>query len=59
MRKLARFRVGYNPYPLHYRTAFAFYALLCPHSQRFALRLTCHEGNCTGLPRSLPITGLG
>jgi len=33
-----------NPYPPHYRAAFAFYAILYPHCQQFTLRFTCSLG---------------
>lgn len=37
----ARFRVGQilNPYPAHYKPAFAFSIVLYPHPHQFALRL--------------------
>jgi hypothetical protein len=31
----------FNPYPSHYRKAFAFSTILCPPAQQLALRLTC------------------
>jgi hypothetical protein len=42
-RKSARFRVGlcFNPYPTHYRQAFAFSAVLYPPGHQCSLRLTC------------------
>jgi hypothetical protein len=33
-----------NPYPPHYRTAFAFSDLLCPHPHRRTLRFAFPEG---------------
>jgi len=55
-----------NPYPAHYRLAFAFSTILCPQSYRLALRLAFPRlfslrarfgylvvrGRTTGLPRS-------
>jgi len=37
-----------NPYPLHYRTAFAFSTILCPHRQQHSLRSACPEGQRYG-----------
>src|SRR5690606_32623279 len=37
-----------NPYPLHYRAAFAFSTILCPHPQRHSLRFACPEGQRYG-----------
>ena len=41
----APFQVGQslNPYPFHYRMAFAFSNLSIPHLQQCALRFTCLE----------------
>jgi hypothetical protein len=49
-----------NPYPVHYRPAFAFSCLLFPHPQQRALRFRLPDnppGGDTGFPRStqLPI----
>lgn len=33
-----------NPYPSHYRVAFAFSIFLCPQSYRLVLRLAFPEG---------------
>jgi hypothetical protein len=41
-----------NPYPTHYRPAFASSLLLYPLPHRLALRLTFPGGRATGLPRS-------
>jgi hypothetical protein len=43
-----------NSYPTHYRPAFAFSAILCPHRQQSSLRSTCpnSQGSDTGLPCS-------
>lgn len=38
-----------NPYPPHYRAAFAFSDLLYPHTQQSSLRLTCPFGRIYGL----------
>src|SRR5262249_15202395 len=45
-----------NPYPPHYRVAFASSILLCPHAYRLALRLTFPCGRRTGLPCSVAVT---
>ena len=50
-----------NPYPSHYKTAFAFSCILHPHFHQCALRfhLPYVPGEDTGFPRStlLPISG--
>ncbi len=50
-----------NPYPPHYKTAFAFSIFLCPHPHRLPLRVAFPYGRSTGLPRSTlkPSNGLG
>jgi hypothetical protein len=50
---------GRNPYPPHYRVAFASSILPCPHIYRLALRLTFPHGRRTGLPCSVSITTNG
>ena len=45
-----------GPYPLHYRTAFAFSLLLYPPSHRLLLRVAFPCGEATGLPRSAAVT---
>src|SRR5437867_12239248 len=49
-----------NPYPLHYRTAFACSLLLYPPPPRLLLRVAfpagCPAGETTGLPRSAAVT---
>ena len=49
-----------NPYPVHYRPAFACSLLLYPPSPRLPLRfafLSCHQfRETTGLPRSVAVT---
>src|SRR5499427_6467599 len=45
-----------NPYPLHYRVAFASSILLCPHACRLSLRLAFPHGRRTGLPCSVSVT---
>ena len=54
-------RGGLNPYPPHYRMAFASSILLFPHAYRLALRLAFPHGRRTGLPCSVSVTtnGLG
>ena len=47
---------GRNPYPPHYRMAFAFSILPCPHVYRLALRLAFPYGRRTGLPCSVSVT---
>ena len=37
-----------NPYPPHYKMAFACSILLYPHTHRLALRLAFLEGRSTG-----------
>ena len=41
-----------NPYPLHYRTAFAFSTILCPPSLGFPYGRLAIAGRGTGLPCS-------
>ena len=50
-----------NPYPSHYKTAFAFSIILCPPPHRLPLRVAFPCGRSTGLPRSTlkPSNGLG
>jgi hypothetical protein len=48
-----------NPYPPHYRVAFASSILLCPHACRLALRLAFPPGRRTGLPCSVSVTTNG
>src|SRR5262252_1347188 len=47
---------GLNPYPLHYRMAFASSILPFPHVYRLALRFAFPDGRRTGLPCSVPVT---
>ena len=42
-----------NAYLTHYRSAFAFSAILYPHRHRQALQPAVPEGSDTGLPRSV------
>ncbi len=53
-RTWAHFRAGLrsNPYPPHYRTAFASSDIPSPHLHRLALRLAFPCGRDTGFPRS-------
>ena len=48
-----------NPYPPHYRMAFASSILLCPHAYRLALRLAFPYGKRTGFPCSVSVTTNG
>jgi hypothetical protein len=48
-----------NPYPPHYKMAFASSILLCPHAYRLALRLACPCGRRTGFPCSVSVTPNG
>ncbi len=50
--KSAPFRVGICPIRIHYIPAFAFSNIPYLHTQRITLRLTCPEGEYTGLLRS-------
>src|SRR5262249_61693300 len=50
---------GLNPYPLHYRMAFASSILPFPHVYRLALRLAFPDGRRTGLPCSVSVTTNG
>ena len=58
---LSRGIMLHNPYPPHYKGAFAFSILLYPHLHRLALRLAFPIGEDTGLPRFawIPFNGLG
>ena len=47
---------GRNPYPPHYRMAFASSILLLPHAYQLALRLAFPHGRRTGLPCSVSVT---
>src|SRR3989475_4939768 len=47
---------GRNPYPPHYRVAFASSILPFPHVCRLALRLAFPYGRRTGLPCSVSVT---
>jgi hypothetical protein len=47
---------GLNPYPSHYRMAFASSILLLPHAYRLALRCAFPGGRRTGFPCSASIT---
>ena len=47
---------GLNPYPSHYRTAFASSIFPFPHIYRLALRLAFPCGRRTGLPCSVSVT---
>src|SRR5439155_9534286 len=47
---------GLNPYPPHYRAAFACSLLLYPPSCRLLLRVAFPCGETTGLPRSAAVT---
>src|SRR6267142_2191876 len=48
---------GLNPYPSHYRMAFASSILPLPHAYRLALRLAFPRGRRTGFPCSVSVTG--
>src|SRR6266545_7855979 len=48
-----------NPYPSHYRTAFACSRLLYPPFHRLALRFAFHVGRTTGLPCSASVPEWG
>jgi len=48
-----------NPYPSHYRTAFACSLLLYPPSHGLALRSAFHRGRTTGLPCSASVPEWG
>src|SRR2546425_11296374 len=50
---------GLNPYPPHYRMAFASSILLLPHVYRLALRLAFPHGRRTGFPCSVSVTTNG
>src|SRR5215813_13339738 len=50
---------GRNPYPPHYRVAFASSILPFPHVYRLALRLTFPCGRRTGFPCSVSVTTNG
>ena len=51
--------VALNPYPPHYRMAFASSILPYPHAYRFTLRFTFPCGRRTGLPCSVSVTTNG
>src|SRR5262245_63359050 len=46
-----------NPYPPHYRPAFACSLLLYPHPHRLLLRAAFPRGRPPGLPRSADVPG--
>src|SRR5918992_6146427 len=48
-----------NPYPPHYRMAFAFSILPFPHVHGLALRVAFPFGRRTGLPCSISVTSSG
>ena len=50
---------GRNPYPPHYRVAFASSILPCPHAYQRALRRAFPRGRRTGLPCSALVTTNG
>lgn len=45
-----------NPYPDHYRPAFAFSVILYPHCYRHLLRVAFPHGSSTGLTSSVSAT---
>jgi len=45
-----------NPYPNHYRSAFACSVLLYPQHHRPSLRAAFPAGSATGLPSSVAVT---
>jgi hypothetical protein len=45
-----------NPYPNHYRSAFASSVLLYPQHYRPSLRSAFPDGSATGLPSSVGVT---
>src|SRR5712692_4957054 len=47
---------GRNPYPPHYRMAFASSILPLPHAYRLALRFAFPRGRHTGFPCSVSVT---
>ena len=47
--------LGLNPYPAHYRPAFACSLLLYPQPHRLALRFAFPGGRTAGLPRSVAV----
>jgi hypothetical protein len=49
-------RLEAQPYPTHYRSAFACSLLLYPPLRQRLLRFTFPEGETTGLPRSVAVT---
>jgi hypothetical protein len=53
--------LGLDPYPPHYKAAFASFIFPYPHIYRLALRFAFPFGRCMGLPRSVlgPLDGLG
>jgi len=48
-----------NPYPVHYRLAFAFSTILCPYLHRLPLRVAFPFGRDMGLPSSACVTLMG
>src|SRR5215831_16402521 len=48
-----------NPYPPHYKTAFAFSLLLYPQHYRLVLRRAFPHGGATGLPCSASVPEWG
>ena len=50
---------GLNPYPPHYRMAFASSILLLPHVYQLALRRAFPHGRRTGFPCSVSVTTHG
>jgi hypothetical protein len=48
-----------NPYPPHYKAAFACSILLYPQPYRLTLRLAFPSGRATGLPRSVSVPTWG
>ena len=49
----------HNPYPSHYKTAFAFSTILYPQSHRLALRLAFPKGKDYGLTTFCLYTRIG
>jgi hypothetical protein len=48
-----------NPYPVHYKPAFAFSVLRYPPHYRRPLRVAFPDGSMTGLPSSSQVTRMG
>ena len=44
--------IRFNPYPLHYRAAFAFSIFFCPQPRWLPLQVAFPDGRATGLPCS-------